>query len=126
MTNKTNTQQKIKELQDQIAALQDEEVQGLRERRNTLANELVALDAEIARITGKGPERKGRGAERKHVGKSVPLQELKELIAQSPNKTLSIRKEGLDLANIRTLTNANPHLLQMGGKGAWPTVTLLK
>ncbi len=126
MTNKSNTQQKIKELQAQIAALQDEELHGLRERRNTLTSELASVDSEIARITGKGPERKSGGAERKHFGKSVPLQELKELIAQSPNKTLSIRKEGLDLANIRTLANANPHLLEMGGKGAWPTVTLLK
>ena len=49
-----------------------------------------------------------------------------ELLAGLPNKTANIRKDNLDLANIKTLATANPHLLKMGGKGAWPTVTLLK
>jgi hypothetical protein len=51
---------------------------------------------------------------------------LKELLALAPDKTLNIRKEGLQLANIKTLARVNPHLLSLGGKGAWPTVTLLK
>ena len=126
MSNKSNTQEKIKDLQAQIAALQEEELSALRDRRAILSNEINAIDAEIARITGKTTDKKSAAGERKSFGKSIPLQELKELIANAPDKTLSVRKEGLDLSNIRTLANANPQLLRMGGKGAWPTVTLLK
>lgn len=48
------------------------------------------------------------------------------MLAAAPDKTIKIRQEGLDLKNIKTLAAANPHLLQMGGNGPWPTVTLLK
>jgi hypothetical protein len=30
------------------------------------------------------------------------------------------------LRNIKILAEANPHLLKLGGKGPWPTVTLLR
>ena len=70
--------------------------------------------------------KKTRSSSPKTPLKSVPLQELKELLANAPEKTLSIRKEGLDLANIKTLVKANPTLLKLGGKGPWPTLTLLK
>ena len=35
-------------------------------------------------------------------------------------------KGGYDLRNIKVLAQANPGLLQLGGKGAWPTVKLMK
>jgi hypothetical protein len=97
------------------------------DRRNSLTHELATVDAEIAKLTGKAvQEKKGRSAQPKTTAKSLPLQELKELLAEAPDKTLNIRKEGLELRNIKVLANANPHLLKLGGKGAWPTVTLLK
>jgi len=96
------------------------------DRRNALTNELASVDTELARLTGKPAEaKKGRGSA-KSAGKSLSLQELKELLAEAPEKTLSIRKEKLDLANIKTLAKANPTLLKLGGKGPWPTLTLLK
>jgi hypothetical protein len=102
-------------------------VQELMDRRNALTHELASVDAEIARLTGKSSDtRKTRTSAAKPALKSLPLQELKELLAAAPNKTLNVRKEGLELSNIKTLAKANPTLLKLGGKGAWPEVTLLK
>ena len=58
--------------------------------------------------------------------KSPSLQELKELLNAAPEKIISIRRDGYDINNIKTLAKVNPSLLQLGGKGAWPTVKLLK
>jgi len=58
--------------------------------------------------------------------KSPCLQELKELLNAAPDKTISIRKDGYDINKIKTLAKANPSLIQLGGKGAWPTMRLLK
>lgn len=120
---------RIAALTAEIEALKRSAITELMERRNSLGQQLAAVDQEIAELTGKAPEPKRRG--RKPGGsttpaRSLPLQELKEFLATAPNKTANIRKDNLDLTNIRTLANANPHLLKMGGKGAWPTVTLLK
>jgi hypothetical protein len=59
-------------------------------------------------------------------GTSIPLSELKPLLEAAPEKTLNIRKAGLQLRNIKVLATANPHLLRLGGKNPWPTVTMLK
>ena len=126
MSMNSSTRDKIQELQAQIAALQEEEVKELKQRRSQLIEQVQALDAQIAAATGSSSLKKGAGRERKSAGRSVPLQELKELLEVAPGKTLNIRKADLQLANIRTLANANPHLLQIGGKSPWPTVTLLK
>lgn len=84
------------------------------------------MDKQLAQLTGKASDA-GSGRSRKSsVTRSLPLQDLKELLAGLPDKTANIRNEKLDLANIKTLAGANPHLLKLGGKGAWPTVTLLK
>ena len=97
------------------------------EKRNTLSHELAVVDAEIARLTGKpAVAKKTRAVVSKSALKSPSLQELKELLAAAPAKTIGIRADGYDLQNIKTLAKANPALLQVGGKGAWPTVTLLK
>lgn len=126
----TNSLDRINQLKAEIAQLEQSAIQELMDRRNALSSELAGIDAELARLTGKPVEttRKTRGtaAPKQPFGKSIPLQELKELLGAAPDKTLSIRKEGLELANIKTLATANPHLLKLGGKGAWPTVTLLK
>lgn len=118
---------RIQQLKAEIATLEQAAVQELMDRRNALAQELASVDAEIAKLTGKPvQEKRGRASQPKAPTKNIPLQELKELLAEAPNKTLNIRKEGLELRNIKILSNANPHLLKLGGKGAWPTVTLLK
>ena len=126
MSNSTSLE-RIQQLKAEIATLEQAAVQELRDRRNALAQELAAVDAEIEKLTGKpAQEKRTRASQPKAPTKNLPLQELKELLAEAPNKTLNIRKEGLELRNIKVLTSANPHLLKLGGKGAWPTVTLLK
>ena len=127
MSNKSHSLERIEALKAEIASLETAAIKELKDRRNALAAELTSVEAEIAHLTGKPAEKKTRGSGRnKPGGKSIPLQELKELLANAPDKTLGVRKEGLDLANIKTLAAANPGLLKLGGKGPWPTVTLLK
>lgn len=127
MTANTKSIDRIAQLKAEIAKLEQGALQELMEKRNTLSHELATVDAEIAKLTGKPVAAKRTVTSAPKVaGKSLPLQELKELLAKAPEKTLNIRKEGLDTANIKTLAKANPALLQLGGKGAWPTVTLLK
>ncbi len=119
----------IARLEAQIELLKDGAVSELQERRMALERELRAVDAELERITGKPPTvRRGRRLSGAPAapGRTPDLQELKEMLNAAPNKTIGIRKEGLDLRNIKILAEANPHLLRIGGKGAWPTVTLLK
>jgi hypothetical protein len=123
----SNTLDQITELKAQIAALEKNALQELMDKRNTLSHELAAVDAEIARLTGKPAEgKKTRAVAVKTALKSPSLQELKEILAVAPQKTIGIRAGGYDLHNIKVLASANPTLLQLGRKGAWPTVTLLK
>ncbi len=80
-------------------------------------------------MTGERPAGRKRGPRPGKISppaRSIPLQELKELLAKAPDKTLNVRREGLELQNIKTLAAVNPSLLKMGGVGPWPTVTLLK
>ena len=120
-------QDRIADLKTQLATLEQGAIQELMEKRNSLSHELAAVDAEIARLTGNPVEvKKTRSTTAKVGGKSPSLQELKELLNAAPGKTISIRREGYDLKNIKTLAKANPGLLQVGGKGAWPTMSLLK
>ena len=131
MSTTVSSLDRITELKAQIATLEKNALQELMDKRNTLNHELAAVDAEIARLTGKPVEgKKTRSTSPKSTvksaGKSPSLQELKELLAAAPAKTIGIRKEGYDLQNIKVLANANPGLLKLGGKAPWPTVTLLK
>jgi hypothetical protein len=89
-------------------------------RKTTKAPTADAIE-KIAKIEAKAPKPEKAGP-----GKSIPLSELKELLAVAPEKTLNIRKAGLQLRNIKVLAGANPHLLKLGGKNPWPTVTMLK
>ena len=124
----TNSLDRIAALRAEIETLQQTAVSELMERRNSLSQQLAEVDAELSAITGKSaePKKRGRRNTPSVPARSLPLQELKELLATAPDKTLNIRKDNLDLQNIKTLSAANPHLLRLGGKGAWPTVTLLK
>jgi chromosome segregation ATPase len=116
-----DTLTRIEDLKSQIATLEQNAIQELMDKRNTLSRELAAVNADLAKLTGKPVEGKKTVA-----GKSPSLQELKEILSAAPQKTIGIRSDGYDLRNIKVLANANPQLLSLGGKGAWPTVTLLK
>jgi hypothetical protein len=122
----TTTLTRIEDLKAQIATLEKSALQELMDKRNTLSHELSSVDAEIAKLTGKPVEGKKARAGSSKALKSPSLQSLKEILAAAPNKTIGIRAEGYDLQNIKVLAAANPQLLSVGGKGAWPTVTLLK
>jgi septal ring factor EnvC (AmiA/AmiB activator) len=123
----TSSLDRIAQLKAEIASLEQAALQELMERRNALSRELATVDAEIAKLSGKLVEgKKGRSSSSASPGRNIPLSELKELLAEAPDKTLNIRKENLELRNIKVLATANPGLLKLGGKGAWPTVTLLK
>ena len=126
MTNDTNSLKRIEELKAQIAKLEADALRELREKRDALLAELKTVDEQIAGFTGEVPQAKTRKRAEREPARSVPLQELKEMLSKAPDKTLSIRKENLELRNIKVLAQANPHLLKLGGNGPWPTVTLLK
>ena len=127
MPTPTSSFERIQQLKAELASLEQAAIQELMERRNNLSRELATVDAEIAKLTGKQVEgKKGRSAAQRSPGRNIPLQELKEELAAAPNKTVNIRKANLELRNIKVLAKANPQLLKLGGKGAWPTVTLLK
>jgi hypothetical protein len=123
----TTSLDRISQLKAEIASLEQAALQELMERRNALSREMAAVDAELAKLTGKPVEgKKTRSNATPSTGRNIPLQELKELLAAAPDKTVNIRKENLELRNIKNLAEVNPGLLKLGGKGAWPTVTLLK
>jgi transposase len=124
----TASADRIAQLQAEIEILKANAIRELKEKRVQLEQELVDVDAQIRKLTGKSlsnpaPQRMRRT---EPAGRSVPLQELKELLAAAPEKTLNLRKAGLEVRNVKVLAQANPGLLQMGGVGAWPTVTLLR
>ena len=124
-----NPLEEINKLQAQIASLREAAADELKARRSVLEAELKAVDAELEKLTGKPPRVKrarggATGGGEPSVGKKPDLQELKALLASAPNRTISLRKEGYDVRNVKVLAAANPHLFQMGGKGPWPQVTL--
>ena len=119
---------RIAALKAEINQLEQTALSELIERRNGLSHELAEVDAQIAELRGVKPEPKKRVRRSSFTTppRNLPLQELKDLLSAAPGKTLNVRKENLDLKNVKTLATANPHLLKLGGKGAWPEVTLLK
>ena len=125
MPTLTTSQERINQLKAELKKLEQAAIQELMEKRNQLSHELAGVDAELATLTGKPVEAK-KTRSTSGPGRNIPLSELKELLAAAPNKTLNIRKENLELRNIKNLASVNPGLLRLGGKGAWPTVTLLR
>ena len=124
--------EQIAQLKLEIAKLEQSAIQELLDRRSDLKKSLAAVEKEIAiaqdqlnpskrRKMGKLTKKPDPTA----YGKSVPLEELKEKLSFAPNKTVNIRKEGFNALSIRNLAKANPQLLRIGGKGPWPTVTLI-
>jgi hypothetical protein len=129
----------------EIEKLQKAVVRDLQDRRGRLSRELHSVDVELAELAGELPnvvpaatEAKPRPRARAPI--TVPTVaeiiaapvtrqvDLAALIAElhaAPDGTLNIRKAGLDVKHVRTLVKANPRLLRLHGKGAWPTVTLI-
>lgn len=106
--------------------LRSEALSELNEELSKARGEVFRIEKEIEALTGK-PARKARGsAAPKGAGKRPDLQELKALLSKAEGKTINLRREGYDTANVKTLAAANPGLLKLGGKNPWPTVTLLK
>ena len=123
----TTFQERIDQLKAEIVRLEQAALSELMQKRNRISDELAIVEAEIAKLNGKPVgEKKARSASPASPGRNIPLSELKELLAAAPDKTLNMRKENLELRNIKVLATANPQLLKLAGKGAWPTVTLLK
>ena len=120
---------KIKsDAQAEVEKLTQEALAELHAKRDAAEAALKAINAEIESLTGKpaGTRKPRKASAPKGAGKKPDLQELKQILAGVEWKTLNIRQEGYDTANIKTMAEANPGLLKLGGKGAWPTVTLLK
>jgi hypothetical protein len=113
----------------EVRKLTQEALAELQAKRVATLESLKAIDAEIEALTGGKPvgsRRPRKAGAPKAAGKRPDLQELKAILAAAEGKTLDLRREGYETANVKTLAEANPGLLRMGGKGAWPTVTLLK
>jgi hypothetical protein len=111
--------ERLQQLQAEIVRLQHTAIQELMDKRNAITRELAAVDADIAKLTGKPVAGRKTGH-----GRIIPLHDLKELLAAAPERTLSIRKEKLEVSNIKNLAKLHPIMLRIGGKGAWPTITL--
>lgn len=122
----------LEELIAEVARMQELRVEELHTYRDWLSSELVLVDGEMAELNegegaGEGtlpPNGHAKGA----VGpaKAISLKKLVSELEAAPERTLNIRKAKLDVKHIKTLVRENPHLLQAGGKGSWPTVTLLE
>jgi len=124
----TDTLDPLEELIAEIAKIQESIIGELRERRARLSRELAGVDAELAEWTGEPrAEAKAPGAAAVEAAahRKVTLAELMAELEGAPEKTLNIRKAHLDAKVIKALAKANPGLLKLGGKGSWPTVTLL-
>ena|SRR5947209_3232154 len=122
-----NPLEEISKLQAQIEELKQSAIEELRARKLAIDQEIHAIDREVERLTGKpAGGARGRRLYDTPARRSLTFQELKDLLVEAPERTLSVRKAGLDSTNIRTLANLNPRELRLGGKGPWPTVTLIK
>jgi len=122
-TPRTGSLNSLDALIAEIARLQEQVIEELRQRRVWLHRELAQVDAELADLTWEP----GTGAAAASAVKKTPtLSELIEALQAAPGRTLNIRKANLEVKSIKTFAKAHPHLLRLGGKTGWPTVTLLE
>src|SRR4051812_37609400 len=98
-TANPSTVSKIQQLQAEIEELRQRATRELKEKRVELEQQLVEVDAEIRKLTGKSLPSLAPQRRREPTGRSVPLQGLKDLLAAAPDKTLNLRKEGLEVRN---------------------------
>lgn len=115
-----------------VADLQTVAEHLLQGRRERLIQELASVEADLAdladgqRAEAPKTEKKARATASAANPKEITLAELIAELEAAPEHTLNIRKANLDGKHIKALIKANPELLHLGGKGAWPTVTLVK
>lgn len=125
-----------------VADLQRATEETLRERREWLRHELASVETELADLAGTAesaepappatPVEEPKVAKKARVkapaaaAREIVLAELVAELEAAPNHTLNIRKAHLDVKSVKALAKANSHLLQLGGKGGWPTVTLVE
>lgn len=127
MSANPNALEEITRLQKQVEDLRQAAVEELKFRRAQLERELSEVDHELVKLTGNGTNGKRRGRPSRPILRvAPPLEELESRLAKQPDLTLNVRKDGLDLAHIKSLAAQNPDLLRLGGKAPWPTVTLLR
>ena len=112
----TSSLERLQQLQAEVSKLQQSAIQELMDRRNAISRELAAVDADIAKLSGKAVEGK-RPRTSASPGRNIPLAQLKEELAAAPNKTLNIRAANLELRNVKNLAKVNPGLLKLGGVG---------
>jgi hypothetical protein len=125
MSQSSENLDRIAALRAEIAQLEKQAVHELIAKREAVKQQLDELDAEIQRITGKAP-RAGRGVGGKpRSGRSVSFDELKQMLESAPGRTINVRKLKLDFGAIKEFAKAHPNTLKLGGKGPWPTVTLV-
>lgn len=117
----------LEELIAEVANLQKAVVEELLDRRARLCRELADVDSELAELE-ESPAPAKKAPSKSHAGdaRKLSLPELTAALEAAPECTLNIRKANLDVKHTKALAKANPQLLQLGGKGAWPTVTLRK
>jgi hypothetical protein len=113
-----------------VADLQSAAEQELRARREWLSRELASVEAELTEMTDlagdpQGPEKTQAGVPA-NTSKKLTLSELIAELEAAPERTLNIRKAHLDVKSVKALAKANPQRLEIGGKGKWPTVTLVE
>lgn len=129
-TPRIGTLNSLDELIAAIARLQEKVIEELRQRRAWLRRELLEVDAELAELTWEpgteAPEPSMAPASATSTKRTVTLPELIAELEVAPGRTLNIRKASLEAKSIKALIKAHPQLLKLGGKGAWPTVTLLE
>lgn len=118
--------EEIAKLQAQIQQLKGDALKELQNRKSSIEEELEAIEAELLNLTGKADGRRGKRGLDTPAKRSLTYAELREMLAAAPERTLNIRKQNLDLLNVRTLVHANPQFLSLGGKAPWPTVSLVR
>ncbi len=117
----------LDELIAEVANLQKAVVRELLDRRARLCRELADVDAELADLEeSPAPAKKAPTKSQAADTRKPSLPELTAELKAAPEHTLNIRKANLDVKHTKALAKANPQLLELGGKGAWPTVSLRK
>ncbi len=110
-----------------VVRLHEKTVAELRERRARLRRELSSVDAELADLTDdKTEEPAPVKAAATSAKRSVTVAELIAELQAAPDRTINIRKANLDVKTIKVLAKAHPHMMKLGGKSGWPTLTLLE
>ncbi len=125
MPQDTSALTKIEDLKAQIIKLREDAIRELRDKRNALAQEIAAVDAQLSELTGKAPERNSGEARPRTRRPSVTDEELKAkiLAVMSEKGGTGMNSKQIsgfvDQAPVRisTFLKDNPKVLKRQGKG---------